>query len=168
MIKSKGSKVVRGTTKGLRKAGVTGRDAANEDRVQQSDQALKKLAGTVIRNDTRPRVVRRLREIVYPPAFSKEVLRGPLPEVVYCDCNIFRPTIGDIANALCGCGERHLRLYRDDVIHWRGKHWGLACAFRFASTFVPSVVEQSAKLRSSKKVTSRRRASKPRAKRSTG
>lgn len=166
MNKTKALKTVRKTAKGLRKAGVITRDALNEDRVLKSDLALKKLAGTVIRDDTRPRDVRRLRGIVKPPAFRKEVLRGPLPEIAYCECNIFGPAVGDIANALCGCGERHLRLYRDDVIHWRGKHWGLQCAFRFASTFVPGVREPSAKLHSPKKITSTKRGAQSRVKRS--
>ncbi len=30
----------------------------------------------------------------------------------------------------CGCGQDHERVYRDAVIHWRGGHWWLACAFR--------------------------------------
>lgn len=149
---SKSDNVSTKTTKGLRKAGVASRDAANEDRVQKSDQALKKLAGTVIRNDTRPRDVR---GVAKSPTFSKEVLRGPLPKIVYCDCNIFDPAAGDIANALCGCGKRHLRLYRDEVIHWRGTHWKLECAFRFASTFVPPQTEKT-KPRSPRTIAGRR------------
>ena len=47
----------------------------------------------------------------------------------FCDCDWFEmqePT------AVCGCGERHARLYRDRVIHWRGGHWVLWCAFQQA------------------------------------
>ena len=32
----------------------------------------------------------------------------------------------------CGCGEHDLWTYRDDVIHWRGQHWALECAFEAA------------------------------------
>ncbi len=29
----------------------------------------------------------------------------------------------------CGCGEDPARLYRDEVVHWRGEHWRVGCAF---------------------------------------
>lgn len=29
----------------------------------------------------------------------------------------------------CGCGEHRARLYRDHVVHWRGEHWRIVCAF---------------------------------------
>lgn len=30
----------------------------------------------------------------------------------------------------CGCGDHDARLYRDHVVHWRGQHWRIGCAFR--------------------------------------
>jgi hypothetical protein len=53
-----------------------------------------------------------------------------------CDC----PWLDNTAEArgisggtaLCGCGHFHARLFRNDVIHWEGRHWVLWCAFREA------------------------------------
>jgi len=46
----------------------------------------------------------------------------------YCNCDFFeKPSIIE-----CGCGKKHLRLYRDEVIHWQGKHWDMMCAFEEA------------------------------------
>jgi hypothetical protein len=32
------------------------------------------------------------------------------------------------ANCACGCGT--IRLYRDDPVHWRGKHWHAICGVK--------------------------------------
>ena len=44
-----------------------------------------------------------------------------------CTCYAFPDVI-----PVCGCGEKHLRLYRDHVIHWLGQHWEIECAFQYA------------------------------------
>jgi hypothetical protein len=62
------------------------------------------------------------------PASSKDE-----PIVDYCDC----PWIGeDAVDALQDCGCRkdghQVRLYRDVVVHWKGEHWRVECAFEDA------------------------------------
>ena len=53
-----------------------------------------------------------------------------------CDCSFFEFE-EDIAPIVkCGCGETHARLYRDYVIHWRGEHWRLECAFEKATKII--------------------------------
>lgn len=46
-----------------------------------------------------------------------------------CDCDVDK---FEAWTAECGCGETHARLFRDNVIHWQGKHWRLECAFEEA------------------------------------
>lgn len=47
----------------------------------------------------------------------------------YCDCAWMDIPEQDL---LCGCGQHITRPYRDVVVHWRGKHWTLACAWVYA------------------------------------
>ncbi len=65
--------------------------------------------------------------------------------IKYCNC-----MVEDFPQwtAMCGCGKRHARLYRDEVIHWQGQHWVLACAFKYAARFVPK--PETSTLRSKK------------------
>lgn len=51
------------------------------------------------------------------------------PEWEHCECAWM--DIPD-ADLLCGCGQHITRPYRDTVVHWRGKHWTLTCAFGYA------------------------------------
>jgi hypothetical protein len=51
-------------------------------------------------------------------------------EYQLCDCNWLDKNTE--SEQMCGCGEKHCRLYRDEVIHWLGKHWTLDCAFKHA------------------------------------
>jgi hypothetical protein len=32
----------------------------------------------------------------------------------------------------CGCGTKHLKFYRGEIIHWRDEHWLPMCAFNKA------------------------------------
>ena len=45
-----------------------------------------------------------------------------------CDCD----WVADEDTKTCGCGEKHCRLYRDNVIHWDGVHWLYPCALKAA------------------------------------
>ena len=47
----------------------------------------------------------------------------------WCDCNWLDDFPG--GSIPCGCGKPECvcRLFRDPVIHWRGGHWRLDCAF---------------------------------------
>lgn len=53
-------------------------------------------------------------------------------EYEICNCDPFDGDGIEYMTAVCGCGERHARLYRDHVIHWMGKHWVIECAFKEA------------------------------------
>lgn len=47
-----------------------------------------------------------------------------------CDCHQHQ-----VIEVPCGCGQGHMaRLYRDHVVHWRGKHWNVQCAFAQAAS----------------------------------
>lgn len=132
-------KTVRKSTIAARKPVVADREEPILQRkIRMSDELQKTFDDRSALREARTRDVRELRGIVKSPSFCAEGSRGRLPKIVYCDCNMFDPAIEDVANALCGCGKQHLRLYRDDVIHWRGKHWSLECAFRFAASIVPT------------------------------
>lgn len=53
-------------------------------------------------------------------------------EFEYCDCALkegYTTNIDVFGTKECGCGEKHCREYRDTVIHWKGKHWLIECAF---------------------------------------
>lgn len=50
------------------------------------------------------------------------------------DCNCVWIENQDLADQPCGGCENDVRLYRDDPIHWRDKHWHLRCAFERART----------------------------------
>jgi hypothetical protein len=53
------------------------------------------------------------------------------PIAEYCRCDWMKEV-----EALqdCGCGrdDHHVRLYRDVVVHWKGGHWRIECAFEDA------------------------------------
>lgn len=163
MKKRKMLKTVRKTTIAARKDEVADREEPILHRIKtMTDELRKTLANRIAQREARARDIRRLGGLVKSLSFSTDASRGRLPKIVYCDCSIFDPAIESVANALCGCGKRHLRLYRDDVIHWRGKHWGLECAFRFAATFVTPQAEKT-KPRSPHTIAGRRSFSKPQA-----
>ena len=51
------------------------------------------------------------------------------------NCNCEWLGIGDdLALPPCGGCENNVRLYRDNPIHWRNKHWHLRCAFEQAKS----------------------------------
>jgi hypothetical protein len=49
-----------------------------------------------------------------------------------CDCSWVTDVPGGLAPCGCGGEDCVCMVYRDEVIHWLGKHWLLACAFRQA------------------------------------
>lgn len=57
------------------------------------------------------------------PVFYVVCEHKPSTQWEWCDCE---DMLQDIP---CGCGEDNARLYRDSVIHWRGGHWRVECAF---------------------------------------
>lgn len=62
--------------------------------------------------------------------FEDHYLRLDEPEAQDCDCD----WLGELEehDFSCGCGEAETRPYRDEVIHWKGSHWTIRCAFREA------------------------------------
>ena len=46
----------------------------------------------------------------------------------YCDCNWMDDEPFSGGTTMCGCGEHHARGYRDNLVHWDGKHWRMTCA----------------------------------------
>lgn len=56
------------------------------------------------------------------------MIKAPLKDGT-CDCD-WRASSRDTVT--CGCGEWHCRLYKDQVVHWEGKHWLIVCAFEEA------------------------------------
>ena len=125
-------KTVRKTTIAVREDEVADREEPILQKIKaKTNESRKTLAERIAQREARTRDIRQLRGIVKSPSFCTEASRGRTPEIVYCDCSIFDPAIEDIANALCGCGKRHLRLYRDEVIHG-GANIG-ACNARFVS-----------------------------------
>ena len=42
-----------------------------------------------------------------------------------CDCSWFDEETDPIQP--CGCGKEQIRLYRDTVFHYEGKHWRSVC-----------------------------------------
>jgi hypothetical protein len=50
----------------------------------------------------------------------------------WCDCAWPGNAAVGCGVVKCGCPdtECRARLYRDSVIHWEGKHWKIACAFK--------------------------------------
>ena len=42
--------------------------------------------------------------------------------------------------AMCGCGERHIRTYRDeDIYHFHGRHWSSHCLLKHLVSVIDSV-----------------------------
>ena len=50
-------------------------------------------------------------------------------DVRFCNCDPFE---GESPIA-CGCGRDHIYLIKGNILHWRGKHWRLWCAFEWAT-----------------------------------
>lgn len=71
---------------------------------------------------------------------SKEI--NLMTDIVWCECDWMDPEVE--ATPACGCGAPSCvcRLYRDHVIHWRGKHWKIECAFRQANKELESFYEK--------------------------
>ena len=67
---------------------------------------------------------------------DKRPSRGDSPRLLLKDgnCNCEWIGKGDLATPPCGGCENNVRLYRDDPIHWRNKHWHLRCAFEQAKS----------------------------------
>ena len=65
-----------------------------------------------------------------------------MTNIVWCECNWMAPEVE--VTPVCGCGDATCvcRLYRDHVIHWRGKHWKIECAFRQANSELESLHEK--------------------------
>jgi hypothetical protein len=47
----------------------------------------------------------------------------------HCDCIWTDPERAE--SHLCGCGSVHLDMLKDNIIHWKEKHWNLECAFKY-------------------------------------
>jgi hypothetical protein len=60
----------------------------------------------------------------------------------WCECD-WGPGSGTDCDQPCGCGTGHAaRLYRDSVVHWRGGHWRVECAFAVAATDIKTLQQQ--------------------------
>lgn len=62
--------------------------------------------------------------------------RNDSSEMALKDGNCNCIWIGDQGLEVRACGgcKKDVRLYRDDPIHWRNKHWHLRCAFEQAKS----------------------------------
>ncbi len=59
-------------------------------------------------------------------AYHYMMLHAPELGVEKCECD-WVGRLGEV-DFSCGCGAADVRPYRDDCVHWRGKHWTTKCA----------------------------------------
>ena len=70
-----------------------------------------------------------------------------------CDCK--RGEDSDL-HELCGCGEPHIRTYRDPIYHYGGQHWDDTCLIAHLGGLVETLVDACQTARQANETLTRR------------